>query len=206
MAVTLTPAAAHVRVGDAIIVNGAGMGTQASLSTNLAGANNDLTYTAVTPGTGGNSVTVTYAVAGNNTALSVGVVGSDITVNLATDGGGAATSTAALILAAVQASVAASALVSVALKAANDGTGVAIALVKTNLAGGLSPNVELEFIHESNPTADVRYTEALSATGTVANSATDLTFKAEMPGKVKVRARIAGVVVASCEVIVQQSS
>lgn len=203
MVAVLAPASANVKVGDSLIVNGTGFGTAASLTTACAGANNDITYTAVTPGTGGNAVTIAYVVAGNNTVLSVAVVSSAITVNVATSGGGAATSTAAQVLAAVQASAPATALVSAALAAANDGTGVVAAFGAANLTGGLSPNVELEFIAESNPTADVRYTEAISATGTVSNSASELTYKAEVPGKVKTRARVAGVVVATCETTVK---
>lgn len=56
-------------------------------------------------------ITVTHVVSGNNTPLSVAVVGSDITVNLATDGGGLATSTAANVVTALTASAPASALV-----------------------------------------------------------------------------------------------
>jgi hypothetical protein len=112
----------------------------ASLSTNLTGTNNDLTYTAKAGApdyAAGNAVTVRYVVAGNNTALSVSVTGSAITVNVATDGVGAATSTAAQVRTAVLASAPAVALLaSVENKTGNDGTGVVTALAATNLAGG----------------------------------------------------------------------
>lgn len=108
----------------------------ATLTTALAGANNDLKYTAKVEGTVGNATTVRYVVAGANTVLSVAVVGAAITVNSATSGASAATSTAADVLAAVQASAAASALVKVENAAGNDGTGVITALAATNLAGG----------------------------------------------------------------------
>lgn len=91
-------------------------------------------YTAVTPGTAGNSITIRYVVAGLNTALSVGVVGSAITVNLATDGAGVATSTAAQVRAAVAGDVAAAALVNSAVTGV--GGTLAAALAVTNLAGG----------------------------------------------------------------------
>jgi len=94
----------------------------------------DITYTAVASGTGGNAITVTNVVAGNNTPLTIGVVGNAITVNLATNGGGAATSTAAQVLAAIQGSVAASALVNAAVTG-NTAT-VQTAAGATNLAGG----------------------------------------------------------------------
>ena len=95
----------------------------------------NIVYTARQGGTDGNSITVTVVdPAGNNAALSIGVVGTDITVNLATDGASAPTSTGAQVLAALQASVDAMALVEVA------GTGtmstVQAAAAQASLAGG----------------------------------------------------------------------
>ncbi len=109
---------------------------QATLVTALAGTHNDLKYTAKVAGTVGNATRITYVVAGVSTALTVAVAGNDITVNVATNAGSAAISTAAQVLAAVQASVAATAKVSVELATGNDGTGVVTALALTNLAGG----------------------------------------------------------------------
>lgn len=104
-------------------------GTRATLTVG------NIVYTARLGGTAGNAVTVTVVdPAGNNAALSVGVVGSAITVNLATDGASAPTSTGAQVLAALQASAAAMGLVTVA------GTGtmstVQAAASVANLAGG----------------------------------------------------------------------
>jgi hypothetical protein len=115
---------------------GAKYGVAAALTTALAGANNDLTFTARTPGGNGNLITVRYVVAGNNTALSVSVAGNAITVNVATDGGGAATSTGDQIRDAINKDAAASALVRAERAAANDGTGAVIALAATALSGG----------------------------------------------------------------------
>ena len=96
----------------------------------------DIPYTATLAmrGVAGNSVTITYVVAGLNTALSVAVVGTAITVNLATDGAGAATSTATLVLAAIKASEAASRLVTASITG-NPAT-VQVAAGATPLAGG----------------------------------------------------------------------
>jgi hypothetical protein len=113
-----------------------GTNSAASLTTALAGANNDLTYTAKSRGTGGNSTRIRYVVAGANTPLSVSVSGSDITVNVATDGSSNPTSTANAVLAAVNASTPASALVTASLAAGNDGTGVVATLAFTSLTGG----------------------------------------------------------------------
>lgn len=95
----------------------------------------NIVYTARNAGTDGNSITVVVVdSASNNVALSIGVVSSAITVNLATDGASAPTSTGAQVLAALQASAAAMALVEVA------GTGtmstVQAAASVANLAGG----------------------------------------------------------------------
>jgi hypothetical protein len=120
-------------VYDALVAK---FGAAGALTTALAGANNDITYTARDKGTVGNAITVRYVVAGLGTALSVAVVGTAITVNVATDGGGLATSTASDVLAAVQAHAAASLLVSAALAAGNSGAGVVTALAATALAGG----------------------------------------------------------------------
>jgi hypothetical protein len=111
---------------------------QATLTTAIAGTNNDLTYTATQLGTPGNSVTITYVVAGVSTPLSVTVAGNAITVNVATNAGSAATSTATQVRDAVRANAAAAQLVGVDLAAGNDGTGVVAAMGATPLAGGTS--------------------------------------------------------------------
>lgn len=109
---------------------------KAALTTALAGANNDLVFTARIGGPGGNAIRVEYIVAGNNTPLTVVVRGYDITVNVATGGAGAATSTSALVKAALEANSDATRLIIVAHAASNDGTGVVTALSFTALAGG----------------------------------------------------------------------
>ena len=108
----------------------------ATYTTNLTGTNNDLTYTAKSKSTSGNSVTITYVVAGANTPLTVSVTGNAITVNVATNGSSAATSTAAQVQAAVAASSPAAALVSAANATGNDGTGVVTAMSVQTLTGG----------------------------------------------------------------------
>lgn len=111
----------------------------ATLTTALAGVQNDLTFTsraARHQQESGNAVRVRYVVAGASTPLTVAVAGNDITVNVATSSGSVATSTAAQVRDAVNASVPASALVTAALATGNDGTGVVAALAYTNLTGG----------------------------------------------------------------------
>lgn len=151
----------------------------ATLTTALTGSNNDLEFTAVEAGESGEQISVTYEVAGTDTALSVDVAdpfaagkvvtarvndafwkgqqlwsspstgsnvpvtvtvsGSDIVFAVATNGGGSATSTANQIKAAAEASPEVSKLVSVALAAGSDGSGVVTAMAQTNLAGGSWP-------------------------------------------------------------------
>lgn len=109
----------------------------AELTTALTGTNNDLTYTAKARGAGANAVSVTYVDPGDaSQALSVSVTGNAITVNLATDGDSAITSTAAQVRDAVNGDSAASALVTAANATGNNGTGVVTALSATTLAGG----------------------------------------------------------------------
>lgn len=109
----------------------------ATLTTALAGANNDLVFTARQAGDEGNGIEVVYVdPGGNNAAESVEVEGLTLIVNLATDGAGAITSTGDSIKATIAADPAANNLVSVADAAANDGSGVVTAMAATNLAGG----------------------------------------------------------------------
>lgn len=113
-----------------------GFANYASLTTALAGANNDLVFTANVGGTAGNSIRIRYVVAGANTPLTVTVSGSDITVNVATDAGSLATSTATAVKNAIAASGPAGSLVTATNAPGNDGTGVVAALSFTNLTGG----------------------------------------------------------------------
>lgn len=112
----------------------------ASLSTDLAGDNNDIVFTAKTKGVIGHDITITYVDPGEDGTISVDVVDTDIVVTLAY-GTGAITSTADDVKAAIEAEPAADALVSVADKAANDGSGLVTALTETALASGVNGTV-----------------------------------------------------------------
>lgn len=116
-------------------------GVDATLTTALTGANNDLVYTAVAPGAVGNAITVAYVNAGVSKPLVVTVTGDAISVQLATNGSSVITSTASQVLAAIIASVAASALVTAALAPANTGAGLVTILSATNLTGGTGTNI-----------------------------------------------------------------
>lgn len=106
---------------------------QAALSTNLTGNNNDLVFTAVPVGTAGNAITVQYIdPAHADISLSVAIVGNAIRITLATDSGGTITTIADDISALTDFND----LVTVADKAANDGSGLVIAMAPTRLANG----------------------------------------------------------------------
>lgn len=113
---------------------------EASLTTALAGDNNDMTYTAVATGPDGNSITVEYIDPGADGALSVAVTGTAIAVTLAYGGGGV-TSKAADVKAAIDGTPAAAALVTVANAAGNTGAGLVAAMAATPLAGGVAGTV-----------------------------------------------------------------
>ena len=100
----------------ATALSGGGATTAASLTTALAGDNNDVTYTADTEGAAGNSITVEYVDPGAaSSLLDVTVAGTAITVSLATDARSAISSTANDVMAAVNADVDAAPLVNAAL-------------------------------------------------------------------------------------------
>ncbi len=107
----------------------------ATLTTGVTSSNTAILYTAVTTGTTGNTISLAYVGPGTpNASLSVAVVGQAITVNLATDTGGTPTSTAADVIAAVNGSGPASALVTAA--ASGFSFGVVAVQTTTLLTGG----------------------------------------------------------------------
>lgn len=119
------------------VINADTDGTYASYTTALAGSNNDVVWKARSKGSIGNILQIAYInPAANSQPLSVSVVGQLIRVSLATSGGGAITSTASQIIAAVTANEAANSLIHGALEASNSGAGVVAALAATNLSGG----------------------------------------------------------------------
>lgn len=111
-------------------------GEKATVTIDMTNVDADLTYTAVVFGEDGNDITVTHVdPSANNATLDVTVSGTDITVSLATDGGGLITSTAAQVKAAVNADPEASLLV--LCEDENAGAGVVNAVVQTPLTGGV---------------------------------------------------------------------
>lgn len=109
----------------------------ASLDTGVVANNNAITWTAKKAGTPGNAIKVQLLdPAGNDKALAVSISGDTVVVSLATSAAGAITSTAAQVIAAVNAHLVAKDLVSVANKGTSTGAGVVAAVAATALAGG----------------------------------------------------------------------
>ena len=141
---------------------------QSSLTTSLVGADNDITYTAVTGGANSNNIIITYVDPGALRATTdvTGVTGTAITVTLA-HSGAAITATANDVLAAIAASASASNLVTAV--AAGTGLGVVTAMAATNLAGGADINTtpnQWEYVVGMNPDDDFRTINSKSVIGT----------------------------------------
>jgi hypothetical protein len=118
----------------------AGAAADASLVTGVVANNNAILYTAKAGGYAGNDITVQlHNPAAASQALAVVVTEEAIEVNLATGAGSEITSTAALVIAAINASAAASALITAANDGASTGAGVVLAVAATPLSGGVDP-------------------------------------------------------------------
>jgi len=124
-------------------IDGSGA-TDAEMTTSLTGANNDIVWTAVDGGPQGNAISIQYInPAANSSPLDVDVAGSGkaIKIYLATDVGGAITSTADDLKAAVAAHPVASLLVAGVDAGGDDGSGVVTAMAATYLTGGAGADV-----------------------------------------------------------------
>ena len=107
--------------------------TLASLTTALAGANNDIIWQAVAPGTGGNSKTIQYTISGSS-PVSIATVGAPPYTGLLITGG--TTTTGQQIVDAWRNSSDAVKSVAVpAIAPGNDGTGAVISMAATALSG-----------------------------------------------------------------------
>lgn len=142
-AAAVAPSAVGASLGGLLLVSDGAPAdaAQATIDVNPTGDDNGLTFTARQYGAGGNEITVAYVDPGaNDAALSVSVAGNAIVVSLATGEAGAIESTAAEILAAVQAHGPAHELVAAALLESDtnfsDGSGVVTAISSTALEGG----------------------------------------------------------------------
>lgn len=115
----------------------AGAGVAAVLRTGVVASNNAIDYTARQTGPDANAINIVLVdPAGASQTLKVAVVNRTITVSLATNGSSVITSTAAQVIAAINADPVASGLVSAANASTSNGTGVVAAAASAPLAGG----------------------------------------------------------------------
>ena len=140
----------------------AGVKAAVTLQPGGAGGNNDITVTAKNAGAAGNSIKVQLKNPGvNSQALKVLLESDTIVVSLATDAAGTITSTAAQVIAAINAALYVKDLVTASNAAGSDGTGVVAAVNATPLAGGTNANVVPTLILAD----DVTFTKFNEATG-----------------------------------------
>lgn len=164
-------------------------GITAAAAQNLTGgvsaAAGSVKFTDARPeGTAGNISVIFADPAANNAALSVGIVGNVITVNLATDGSGAITSTAANIVSAIQADTTASALVNVKQETA----GVVGAAASANLTSG----VDAELVLKSANFGSNEYVQLNVLAGTFATTQADETTASYRDAGSDIQANING--------------
>jgi len=131
-------------------------GNFATLTTDLTGDNNDLTYTSKEASDDANDITVSYVDPGEiNQELNISVTGTAITVNLGTDGSGDINSTANDLITAIEADEDASTLVSVSLADGSDGTGFVTATSIMSLSGGISGELYADILGSAAPTVNI---------------------------------------------------
>jgi len=135
----------------------------ASLTTAMAGTNNDIFVQAQKPGAAGNSITLELIDPTTmNTPISIVVTGTAIAVTLAVDGASAITTTARQLVDALNAHPGAFSLIKAVVKAGDSGAGVVTALAATPLTGGsdtavptdigaLGDDLQVTFATEAGP-------------------------------------------------------
>lgn len=140
-------AGANIAAGEVVAVGAEGKavkaaaeGTAAVLETGVVANNNRIKWVQIAPGAA--KVEVVLAVAGANTPLSVAVAGEVVTVTVGTDSESKALSTAAEVIAAVNAHAEASTKVLAANGGASTGAGKVVAVAKTALVGGTSATAD----------------------------------------------------------------
>lgn len=136
-----------------------------SLTTALAGDNNDLVFTAKIKGVAGDNISIAYVDPEKETAKeSVVVTGTDIVVTLRSVS--STLSTAAQVIAAIEGDTEADALVTVAKSGQDTGQGVVIAMAADNLENGADGTVGIK----GQLVFDASYIYVCTAANTIADS------------------------------------
>ncbi len=169
--------------------DGTGVVTAMDFSNLSTERHNNLTFTALTPGTDGNKITITYNdphLANQTTSVTVNNLGGgnyEILVNLATDANGNIIATASDVLTAIRehdpinpADIAAGDLVDVSLAETNSGLGVINQTGTWNLTGGEDTAARFKVSEDGGLTwgpAD-EFTASVSGTGIFDSTKPDL--------------------------------
>ncbi len=125
------------------IIDIATVATQANVS--FGSGNAQLLLISSLAGSVGNQYSVTIVVSGNNTPLSVSLVDTLLTINLATNGGGSATSTVNQVIAAIYANPSVAEVFD-ATSGSGNGSGTLVAYPNTSLSGGLNSGDEDSYL------------------------------------------------------------
>lgn len=157
---------------------------KAFLTMTSAPANSRIHFIARKGGAAGNTIRVAIVVAGINTPFSISVSGLDLTINLATNGAGTATTIASQAILFVTQDPAASFLVTAANFAGSDGTGLPAAQALTALGSGSDTGVKTDVGFVGDAVAYQVATEAAPLTG--AQTGTVAQDKVVIGGMVKV--------------------
>jgi len=135
----LVEASEAIAAGSRVVVSGTdgriNAASRPTAPTGTVGSNNAIRWTAREYSAAGNAIVIDIVVSGNSTAFSISVSGTTITINSATNAGGAATSTAAEVIAAINAHATAKLLVTAANESTSTGA-AAVADQTAMLAGG----------------------------------------------------------------------
>jgi uncharacterized protein len=160
----------------------------ATLTTGVVANNNAIKWTADAQGEDGNDITVALVdPAGNDQALAVTLSGTAIRVSLATGAGGAISSTATAVIAAVNAHGAASALITAANAPTSSGAGLVTAVAATALSGGQDDRFPLNTpVLITSP----RKIAGIGTTGSLPNAFADLYAQGVSPWIVVIRVAV----------------
>lgn len=167
---------------DLVISLATGAGNAASVTTAMTGTNNDITVTADTSGQIGNtySFELIDPSANDQTLVISSVDFKKFTATLATGSGGAITTTATQLVAALNAYAPFAALMTASVKSGDNGSGVVTALSETDLTGGgasyaiTTTGQDIVDLVAANPTIYGHITAANAATNTGAGVVTAL--------------------------------
>ena len=107
---------------------------RAIMSTDFSGDHNDLEFTAVDPGVGGNDIIISYVNTGANADLAIDVTGATITVTLATDVDGNIVTDASQVASLINGTAASMALVTARLPEGDQGENKVEAMAPTSLS------------------------------------------------------------------------